>query len=202
MTQKIVTIVFLMVAVVFVAAFAAGDNDAAASGSSSAGQTVTLIVKNTDQNGTSNDTPGYTHKNIRRDIALTVTPTAITMTTDGYTNPRGGETAYSGTGQGNNNIIVRNDGDVTINILVRSASMQFSDGSSNAFTPTLFTINSQGGSPVNILDTNMGIAAKMPKSGSNSHFSTYLTLGIPFYVHSGNYQNPLTYTAVKSELDD
>ena len=189
-----------MVAVVFVAAFAAGDNGAAASGSSSAGQTATLIVKNTDQNGTSNHTHGYAHKNTGRDIALTVTPTAITMTTDGYTNPRGGETAYSGTGHGSNNIIVRNDGAVTINILVRSASSQFSDGSSNTFTPTLFTINSQGGSPVNILDTNTGIAEKMPKSGSNSYFSTYLTLGIPFYVHSGNYQNPLTYTAVKSEL--
>ena len=201
MNQKILTIIFLMVAVVFVAVFAAGDNDAAASGSSSAEQTATLIVQSSDQNGTSNDTQ-YAHKNTRRDIALTVTPTAITMTTDGYTNPCGGETAYSGTGQGNNNIIVRNKGEVTINILVRSASTQFSDGSSNVFTPTIFTINSQGGSPVTILNTNMVIAAKMPKNGSDSLFSTYITLGIPFYVHSGNYQNPLTYTAIKSELDN
>ena len=198
MNHKILGIVFLMVAVVFVAAFVVGDNDAAAaSGSSSAGQIATLIVQSSDQNGTQS----HTHKNTRRDIALTVTPTAITMTTDGYTDPRGGETAYSGTGPGNNNIIVKNDGGVTINILIRSASTQFSDGSSNVFTPTVFTINSQGGSSVNILDTNTGIATKMPISGSNSHFSTYLTLGIPFYVHSGNYQNPLTYTAVKSELD-
>lgn len=200
MNQKIVTLVFLMVAVVFVAAFAAGDNDAAAaSGSSSAGQTVTVIVQGNNQNGTSNGTSSYAHST-QRDIALRVTPTTVTMTTDGHTNHLSGSTAYSGTGPGNNNIIVRNTGSVAINILVRSADMQFSDGS-NVFTPTLFTINSQGGSSVNILDTNTGIAAKMPKMGPDSHFNTYLTLDIPFYVHaSNNYQNILTYTAVESIL--
>ena len=200
MNQKIWGIVPLMVAVMFVIAFAAGNDDAvAAAGSSSAGQTVTLIVHSSNPNGTSNGAQNYTHDNARRDIALRVTPTAITMTTDGHTNPLGGATAYSGTGPGNNNIIVKNTGSVTINVLVRSASTQFSDGNSNVFTPTAFTINSQGGSSINILTTNTGIATNMPKSGSDSHFSTYLTLGIPFYAHAGNnYQNPLTYTAIES----
>jgi hypothetical protein len=193
MNQKILGVVSLVVALLFIAVFAAGDN-AAAAGSSSAGQTVTVTVQGNNQNGTSNGT----HNNARRDIALKVIPTAITMTTDGHTDPLGGATAYSGTGPGNNNIIVRNAGSVTINVLVRSASTQFSDGNSNVFTPTLFTINSQGGSSVNILTTNTGIATNMPKSGSDSHFSTYLTLGIPFYVHAGNYQNPVTYTAIES----
>ena len=197
MNQNTFGIVFLVAAILFIAAFAAGDS--AAAGSSSAGQTVTITVYNNNQNGTSNGTQNYTHNNARRDIALRVTPTAITMTTDGHTNPLGGATAYSGTGSGNNNIIVRNAGSVTINVLVRSASTQFSDGNSNVFTPTAFTVNSQDGSSVNILTTNTGIAANMPKSGSDSHFNTYLTLGIPFYVHAGNnYQNPLTYTAIES----
>ena len=199
MNQKIWGIIPLMVAVMFVIAFAAGNNNTvAAAGSSSAGQTVTLIVHSSNQNGTSNGTQNYTHSNTRRDIALRVTPTAIIMTKDGHTNPLAGETAYGGTGSGNNNIIVRNAGSVTINVLVRSASTQFSDGNSNIFVPTTFTVNSQGGSSVNILTTNTGIAANMPESGLDSHFNTHLTLGIPFYTHAANYQNPLTYTAIES----
>ena len=199
MNQKILTIVFLMVAVIFVATFTAGDNEAAAvSGSSSAGQTVTLIVHSSNQNGTSNGTQNYTHSSTRRDIALKVTPTAITMTTDGHNNPLAGDTAYSGTGPTNNNINIRNAGNVSINVLIRSADTQFSDGSSNSFTPTSFTINSQDGSLVNILTVNLNIATNMPKNGAGSSFGTHLTLGIPFSVHAGNYQNPVTYTAIES----
>ncbi len=198
MNQKMYGITFLMVSVLSIAVFAAGCNAAAASGSSSAGQTVTVIVQSSNQNGTSNGTQNYTHNNTQKDIALRVTPTTIIMTTDGHTNPLGGATAYSGNGPGTDNIIVKNAGNVTINVLVRSESTQFSDGNSNVFTPTTFRINSQGGSSVNILTTNTGIAANMPRSGPDSHFSTYLTLGVPFYVHAGNYQNPVTYTAIES----
>lgn len=198
MNQKVLGIAFLMVAMLLMAAFAAGENYAeATAGSNSVGQTVTLTVKNSNQNGSSNGTQSYTH-NTRGNIALKVTPTAITMTTDGYTNPLGGKTAYSGIGPDNDNINVKNAGNVHIDVLVRSASTQFSDGSSNLFDPIAFTINSQDGSSVNILTVNWGIAENMPENGAGSNFNTHLTLDIPFYVHSGNYQNPLTYTAIES----
>jgi len=201
MNQKIWGIVPLMVAVMFVIAFAAGDNGAAAaSGSSSAGQTVTLVVHGGNQNGTSNGTSGgngnqNSSSSAGKDIALRVTPTDIKMTTDGH-NPLAGETAYSDTGL-ERNIYIKNAGEVSINILVRSASTQFSNGS-NVFTPTSFTINSQDGSSADILTTNTDIVLEMPANGSESHFGTYLKLDIPVYTHAGNYQNQLTYTAIES----
>ena len=205
MNQKIVGIAFLMAAILFTAFFAAGDNGAAAaSGSSSAGQTVTLVVHGGNQNGTSNGTSSGTSSgsstqnssnSAGKDIALRVTPTDIKMTTDGH-NPLAGETAYSDTGL-ERSIYVKNAGKISINILVRSASTQFSDGS-DVFTPTSFTINSQDGSSVDILTTNTGIAVQMPYDGSENHFGTYLTLGIPYYARAGNYQNQLTYTAIES----
>jgi hypothetical protein len=196
MNQKILGIAYLMVAVLFIAVFAAVNTDAAAaSGSSSAGQTITLIVKSTDHNGTSNSTQNYTN-NTQRDIALKINPTNIKMTTNGN-NSLAGEIAYSST-ELDRNIYIKNAGNVSINLLVRSASTQFSDGGSNVFTPTSFTINSQDGSSVDILTTNVGIAVQMPADGSESHFGTYLTLGIPFYASAGNYYNQLTYTAIES----
>lgn len=207
MNQKIWGIIPLIVAIIFLAVFAAGNNEAAAaSGSSSAGQTVAVTVRNNAQENISNNNNnnnnininGITSNNIQKDIALRVTPTAITMTTNGHNNPLGGSTAYSGTGPGNDNIMVRNAGNVPINVLIRSEGTQFSDGT-NVFIPTAFTVNSQYGSSITILTTNTGIATNMPRNGPDSYFSTYLTLGIPFYVHAGtNYQNPLTYTAIES----
>jgi len=197
MNQKILGILPLIIAVIFIAAFVAGSSEvAAASGSSSAGQTVTLIVRSSAQNSTSGNNSNIV--NPYGDIALSITPTGILMSTDGSINPLAVDTAYSGTSLSSDTINMKNVGTVPINLFIRSASTQFSDGNSNVFTPTAFTIISQAGSHVNILTVNSYIANNMPKKGSGSNFNTHLTLNIPFNTPAGNdYQNSLTYTAIK-----
>lgn len=173
MNQKMLRIVPLMVTMLFVAAFAAGDNVTASSRSTSTVQTAKA--------------------NVRECVALNVTPTAIKM------NGLSGSTVYSGISSSDDNINVKNVGNVPINVFIRSASTQFWAGGSNVFTPTTFTINSQDGFPVDILTIDSNIATNMPKKGAGSSFNTYLTLGIPVGVPAANgYQNPLTYTAIKS----
>lgn len=179
MNQKIVGIIPLIVAMMFVAVFAVGDNQvAAASGPTSQSQTVTVNVKD--------------------NIALSVTPSAITMKNSAGTDPMAGDTSYSGAGASDNNIIVTNVGNVPITVSVNSGSATFSDGGSNTFTPTAFTINSQSGSSVNIGTALSTIATAMQKNGATSTFNTHLTLGIPADANSATYTNSLSYTAVKS----
>ncbi len=97
MNQKVLRIVPFIVAILLVSDFAAGDV-AAASESTSA---------------------QLTKVNVRETIALNVTPTYIIMTIDGVNNPLAGDTAYSGAGSNNDNINVKNVGNVPINVLIR-----------------------------------------------------------------------------------
>ncbi len=199
MSHKMRGIIPIIVAMLFIAFFATGDNEAVASDSNSATQTVTVNVQgsahgNNHSNNTDNNIPD--NGNIRGDIALNVIPTTSSMTRESSTNTNY-FIAYSGSGPTDENINVKNTGTVPINVFIRSASTQFTAGA-NSFIPTIFTINSQDSSPINILTANSNIATNMPVNGIGSNFSTHVTLGIPLNTPAANgYQNQLTYTTIE-----
>ncbi len=168
MNQKIVGIIPLMVAMMFVAVFAVGDNQAAAAiGPDSADQTVTVNVQN--------------------NIALSVDPTSVTMENTAGTNPTAGEKAYSGAGEGDDNIGLTNDGNVPIKVSVKSVS------DAAPFTTAAFTVKTSSGD-VGIDTTGSAIIVSHLLKGDTAN--THLTLDIPATLDPGVYSNTLTYTAV------
>ena len=170
MNQKIVGIIPLMVAMLFVAGFAVGDNSVAAA-TTTASQTATVTV------------PESIGLNVNPGATMTATGTGVSVTSNSYNIANGGNSridvsVYSGsaftcpTSVDTIPIVAAGSSDYTITI--GSTTTNIPGASANKAT----------------IITNM---ATLKQGGTASATQT---LAIPTGLEQGTYTNTLTYTAI------